>query len=67
MYLNHVKPFVLKLGSNIDNFDEKYSFKIIYITMSVYCQAIATARMKGEYPERVGQPECQACIFVKVM
>lgn len=22
-------------------------------------QAIATARMIGEYPERVGQPECQ--------
>ncbi|KAA3464525.1 zinc finger CCCH domain-containing protein ZFN-like isoform X1 [Gossypium australe] len=24
--------------------------------------AITTARMKGEFPERVGQPECQACI-----
>ncbi|THG20227.1 hypothetical protein TEA_022699 [Camellia sinensis var. sinensis] len=26
---------------------------------SIQFQAIATARMKGEYPERIGQPECQ--------
>ena len=25
----------------------------------VKCQAVAAARMKGGYPERVGQPECQ--------
>ncbi|KAJ6379621.1 hypothetical protein OIU76_016295 [Salix suchowensis] len=23
--------------------------------------AIAAARMKGEFPERIGQPECQVC------
>lgn len=27
----------------------------------LFFQAIATARMRGEYPERIGQPECQAC------
>ncbi|KAH7571361.1 hypothetical protein JRO89_XS04G0029000 [Xanthoceras sorbifolium] len=27
--------------------------------------AIAQARMKGEFPERIGQPECQACYYLK--
>lgn len=29
-------------------------------------QAIATARMKGEYPERIGQLECQVCTHSQV-
>lgn len=37
-------------------------FGIQYIQQGSFeYQAIATARIKGEFPERIGQPECQAC------
>ncbi|KAK4385741.1 Zinc finger CCCH domain-containing protein ZFN-like [Sesamum angolense] len=32
----------------------------ILVEVDLHLQAITTARMKSEYPERIGQPECQA-------
>ena len=32
----------------------------MYLIDTIVLQALATARMKGEFPERIGLPECQA-------
>lgn len=29
----------------------------------IVLQAMANAIMQGEFPERIGQPECQACVI----
>jgi len=67
--LFHINGFTLLKQHNVESYcvvDDFY-FDIIllhgeykYLILVIFYQAIATARMIGEYPERIGQPECQA-------
>jgi len=66
MLFFHINGFTLLKLHNVESYCvvDYFDFDFIlceykYLILMISYQAIATARMIGEFPERIGQPECQ--------